>query len=116
MSAIDDRGHGQGKVVGAKEWQFAPNFSARPDDKIYLEEDKKLTGYEAIAQTRADAHGAHEPPIRAGEERLLDWVPDLMPGQYTVNAKLRYTTYRFSDRQADYQAEMGGTTLLMTNR
>ncbi|MBU5638667.1 hypothetical protein KOM00_18215 [Geomonas sp. Red69] len=106
----------QGVSRARKEWLFAPNFSGRPDDKAFLEEDKKLSGYEAYAQTRADAQGMHEPPVRAGEERLLDWNPSLAPGLYTVKARLRYTTDRFRTPAADDEKEMGNAALLITNK
>ena len=106
----------QGVSRARKEWLFAPNFSARPDDKAFLEEDKKLSGYEGYAQTRADAQGAHEPPVRAGEERLLNWNPALAPGLYTVKANLRYTTDRFRTPLADDEKEMGSAALLIMNK
>jgi nitrate/TMAO reductase-like tetraheme cytochrome c subunit len=106
----------QGVSRARKEWLFAPNFRARPDDKAFLEEDKKLTGYEAFAQTRADAQGAHEAPVRAGEERLLAWDPALAPGLYTVKARLRYTTDRFKAPLAEDEKEMASAALLITNK
>jgi len=106
----------QGVNRARKEWLFAPNFSARPDDKAFLEADKKLTGYEGYAQTRADAQGAHEAPVRAGEARLLNWDPALAPGLYTVKARLRYTTDRFGAQVAGDEKEMGSAALLITNR
>ena len=106
----------QGVSRAQKEWQFAPNFSARPDDKAFLEEDKKLSGYEAFAQTRADTQGSHESPVRAGEERLLKWEPALTSGVYTVKARLRYATDRFKSPLAGDQKEIGSATLLITNK
>lgn len=106
----------QGVSRDRKEWLFAPNFSARPDDKAFLEADKKLSGYEGYAQTRADAQGAHEPPVRAGEARLLNWYPALPPGLYTVKARLRYTTDRFKTPLADDEKEMGTAALLITHK
>ncbi|ACH40061.2 cytochrome c [Citrifermentans bemidjiense Bem] len=106
----------QGVSRARKEWLFAPNFSARPDDNAFLEEDKKLSGYEGYAQTRADAQGTHEPPVRAGEERLLNWEPALASGLYTVKAKLRYTTDRFKASLAVDEKEMGSSALLITNK
>jgi hypothetical protein len=106
----------QGVIRARKEWLFAPNFSPRPDDRAFLEEDKKLSGYEAYAQTRADVQGSHEPPVRAGEERLLNWDPALDSGLYTVKARLRYTTDRFKTPLADDEKEMGSAALLITNK
>lgn len=106
----------QGVSRARKEWLFAPNFSARPDDKAFLEKDKKLSGYEGYAQTRADAQGLHEPPVRAGEERLLNWDAAVAPGLYTVKARLRYTTDRFRTPAADDEKEMGSAALLITNK
>ncbi|GFO68214.1 hypothetical protein GMLC_17930 [Geomonas limicola] len=106
----------QGVSRARKEWLFAPNFSARPDDKAFLEADKKLSGYEGYAQTRADAQGSHEPPVRAGEERLLNWDPAVAPGLYTVKAKLRYTTDRFGAPVAGDEKEMGSAALLITSK
>ncbi|GAC1466652.1 MAG: hypothetical protein PVSMB11_02170 [Desulfuromonadaceae bacterium] len=106
----------QGVIRAQKEWLFAPNFSARPDDKAFLEEDKKLNGYEAIAQTQADTQGSHESPVRAGEERLLIWEPALTSGVYSVKARLRYATDRFKTSLAGNQKEIGSATLLITNK
>ncbi|MBJ6799784.1 hypothetical protein [Geomonas propionica] len=106
----------QGVSRARKDWLFAPNFSARPDDKAFLEQDKKLSGYEGYAQTRADAQGVHEAPVRAGEARLLNWDPALAPGLYTVKAKLRYTTDRFKAPVADDEKEMGSAALLIMNK
>lgn len=84
------------KVVASKEWMFAPWFANRPDDKAFLEEDRK--GHDVIATTQADAQGPHETPIRAGEARVLDWNPNLPGGQYTVRATLIYDLNRYNDR------------------
>lgn len=84
------------KVVASKEWMFAPWFTDRPDDKAFLEEDRK--GHDVIATTQADAQGPHETPIRAGEARVLDWNPELRGGQYTVRATLIYDLNRYNDR------------------
>ena len=63
----DKRGFNRARKV----WMFALNHSDRPDDKAFLEEDKKLPAEEAVAQAKADAQGPHESAIRAGEEREL---------------------------------------------
>jgi hypothetical protein len=71
-----------GTVVASQEWMFAPNFADRPDDQAFVEADK--SGPEPVAATQADAQGPHEPPIRAGEERVLSWALVLPAGNYTV--------------------------------
>ncbi len=100
----------KGKTVATKEWMFAPWFGPRPDDRKYLEEDKKNP--DAVALMQADAQGPHEPIIRAGEERLLSWTPYLKPGQYTVKARLVYDLNRYNARSfTGDQTEINGTTL-----
>lgn len=86
----------QGKSVASKEWMFAPWYGNRPDDKAFLEEDK--TRKDVVAATQADAQGPHEAPVRAGEERILSWTPDLKPGEYIVNARLIYDLNRYNER------------------
>jgi hypothetical protein len=86
-----------GKDEDGKEWMFAPWYGPRPDDKSFLEEDKKRPDKAAAMQ--ADAQGPHEAPIRAGEERILSWDPDLGPGVYTVKARLVYDLNRYNDRK-----------------
>jgi len=85
-----------GKVIAAKEWMFAPWFANRPDDRKYVEEDKQ--GPEPIAQTQADAQGPHETIIRAGEDRVLTWNPDLPAGRYAIQATLIHDLNRYNDR------------------
>jgi hypothetical protein len=82
-------------VVLSEEWLFAPWFQTRPDDRKYLEEDKNKP--DALAAMQADAQGPHEAPIRAGEERILSWMPKLAPGEYTVRARLIYDLNRYND-------------------
>ncbi len=82
-------------VVASEEWMFAPWFQGRPDDRKYLEEDKKAP--DSIAAAQADAQGPHETPIRAGEERILSWTPKLPVGDYTVRARLIYDLNRYND-------------------
>lgn len=62
-----------GIAVATQEWMFAPWYGDRPDDRAFLEADK--TRPDAVAATQADAQGPHEPPVRAGEERILAWGP-----------------------------------------
>jgi hypothetical protein len=88
--------NGKGKKVAANDWMFAPWYGARPDDRKYLEEDKKRP--DALAAAQADAQGPHEPPLRAGEERVLSWNPSLKPGRYTLKARLTYDLNRYNPR------------------
>jgi hypothetical protein len=83
------------KLLASAEWLFAPWFQNRPDDRKYLEEDKK--GPDPLAAMQADAQGPHEAPIRAGEERVLSWTPTLGIGDYTVRARLIYDLNRYND-------------------
>lgn len=85
-----------GRVVAKREWLFAPWYGNRPDDSRYLEEDKKRPDYEAAA--RADAQGPHEAILRAGEERVLSWSPELPAGRYTIHSRLIYDLNRYNDR------------------
>jgi hypothetical protein len=86
----------KGKVVGTKEWMFAPWYGNRPDDRRFLDEDKKRP--DAVAATQADLQGPHEMSIRAGEERVVVWPTGLSPGSYTVRARLVYDLNRYNDR------------------
>jgi len=85
----------KGAVVAKSEWLFAPWYGNRPDDRKFLEEDK--TREDAVATTQADAQGPHESSIRAGEERILTWAPELKPGTYKVKATLIYDLNRYND-------------------
>lgn len=99
-----------GKTVATKEWMFAPSYGPRPDDKKFLEEDKKRP--DAIAAMQADAQGPHEPSISAGEERILPWTPVLKPGNYKVKARLIYDLNRYNDRSfKEDQTEINSTNL-----
>ncbi len=86
----------RGKLVATREWMFAPWYGNRPDDRTFLEEDKRRP--DAVAAQQADAQGPHESPVRAGEERVLAWRPQLKSGIYTVEAKLVYDLNRYNDR------------------
>jgi mono/diheme cytochrome c family protein len=86
-----------GKPVAKQEWLFAPWYGNRPDDRAFLEEDKKRP--DAIAAIQADAQGPHENIILAGEERILPWKPKLQPGAYTVSARLVYDLNRYNSRE-----------------
>lgn len=99
-----------GKTVATKEWMFAPSYGPRPDDKKFLEEDKKRP--DAIAAMQADAQGPHELSIHAGEERILPWMPVLKPGNYKVKARLIYDLNRYNDRSfKEDQTEINSTNL-----
>src|SRR6266702_4644131 len=102
----------KGKTVATKEWMFAPWYGPRPDDRKYLEEDKKRP--DAIAASQAEAQGPHETNIRAGEERILTWLPKLKSGEYTVKARLVYDLNRYNPRSftAD-QTEINRSTLTL---
>ncbi len=86
---------GKGNVVAKQDWMFAPWYGDRPDDKAFLEEDKKRP--DAISASMADAQGPHETILRAGEERILSWDPKLKKGKYEVRASLIYDLNRYND-------------------
>jgi len=100
----------KGAVVARREWLFAPWYSDRPDDRKYLEEDKKRK--DAIAALQADAQGPHESSIRAGEERVLTWAPSLAAGKYTVRATLIYDLNRYNDPKFTEDQTILNDTLL----
>ncbi|KAF0217750.1 MAG: cytochrome [Geobacteraceae bacterium] len=100
----------KGKSVVRKEWMFAPWYSARPDDRKHLEEDRQRP--DAKAAMQADAQGPHEPIIRAGEERVLTWSPTLKPGSYTIQARLVYDLNRYNDRFITTDQTVFNTTTL----
>jgi hypothetical protein len=86
-----------GRVVATKDWMFAPWYAGRPDDKAFLEADKKAE--HPFAARQADEQGPHETIIRAGEQRVLAWTPEVRaPGRYTVRARLVYDLNRYNDR------------------
>lgn len=111
---IADIADPSGRVVATKEWMFAPWMLGRPDDKSFIEEDKK--GPDPIATAQADAQGPHETIIRAGEERVLAWTPELRAsGRYTVRARLVYDLNRYNDRAyKEDQTELANTSLDLT--
>jgi len=84
-----------GRIVANQEWMFAPMYGDRPDDKSFLEEDKKRP--DAVSAIQADAQGPHETIIRAGEERIVPWEPKLNKGEYSVRASLIYDLNRYND-------------------
>ncbi len=85
-----------GPTVMNREWMFAPWYGDRPDDRAFLEEDKKRP--DAFSAIQADAQGPHEAPVRAGEERILTWTPKLKAGSYTIQASLIYDLNRYNER------------------
>ncbi len=86
----------KGTVLAKREWMFAPWYGPRPDDRSFVKEDEKRP--DRIAATQADEQGPHEAPIRAGEERVLTWQPEVRDGSYTVEASLVYDLNRYNDR------------------
>lgn len=100
----------QGHKVATKEWMFAPGYETRPDAKKFLEEDKKRP--DAVAASPADAQDPHESSIRAGEERVLPWTPELKSGDYTIKARLIYDLNRCNNRSFEEdQTEINSTHL-----
>lgn len=92
MTRVVDR---KGKVLATREWMFAPWYGPRPDDRSFLAEDAKRP--DRIPASQADEQGPHEAPLRAGEERVLTWQPELRDGSYTVEASLIYDLNRYND-------------------
>ena len=104
-----------GQEVASQEWMFAPWYGDHPDDRAFLAEDAQRP--DAMAAMQADAQGPHEAPIRAGEERILSWAPALLPGVYTVRARLIYDVNRYNDRTfTEDQTEMYRASLAITVR
>jgi mono/diheme cytochrome c family protein len=102
-----------GKVVANQEWLFAPWYGSRPDDRAFLEEDRKRP--DAVSAMQADAQGPHETIILAGEERILPWTPKIKPGSYTVRARLVYDLNRYNHRDMkEDQTEINQASLLVT--
>lgn len=97
-------------VVATKEWMFAPWYGNRPDDRSFLQADQSLP--DAIAAMQADAQGPHETPVRAGENRVLNWTPDLASGDYVFRATLTYDLNRYNDRAfQDDQTQIHRTSM-----
>ncbi|GFO55366.1 hypothetical protein GMSM_23730 [Geomonas sp. Red276] len=110
VEVLDKKGAGKAR----KEWMFAPSYGDRPDDKAFVEEDKKHSN---DAAARADAQGPHESSLRAGEERVLSWEPALPPGDYTVKAELLYTIDRFQEKPLkEGESEITSATLAITTK
>lgn len=102
-----------GRAAARREWMFAPWYGNRPDDRAFLAEDKRRPDARSLMQ--ADAQGPHETPIRAGEERVLSWVPALRSGAYTVRARLVYDLNRYNPRVfAQDETEIYRTSLPIT--
>ena len=92
---VDDKG----TVVAQRDWMFAPWYGDRPDDKAFLEEDKKRP--DAALAMKADEQGPHETILQAGEERVLIWDPKLGSGKYEVRASLIYDINRYIDPKVE---------------
>lgn len=84
------------RTVASKEWTFAPWYGDRADDRAFLEADKNRE--DALAAIQADTQGPHETLIRAGEKRVLSWLPELQAGEYMVRTRLVYDLNRYNDR------------------
>jgi hypothetical protein len=100
-----------GKVVAEQEWLFAPSFSARPDDKAFLEADMDLPEATAKGTMQADSQGPHESPLMAGESRVLKWNPKLDKGNYTVKTTILFDTDRFDQSPAKKKAIIASANL-----
>jgi hypothetical protein len=85
----------KGKILARQQWLFAPWYGNRPDDRAFLEADKSLP--DALSALQADEQGPHEAPVRAGEDRVLHWMPQLKAGAYAVHARLVYDLNRYND-------------------
>ena len=69
---------------------------------------------DAVSAAQADAQGPHEAIIRAGEDRVLNWMPVLKEGSYTVQAKLIYDLNRYNERSfMEDQTETNRASLLV---
>ncbi len=102
-----------GRTMAKQEWIFAPWYGNRPDDRAFLEEDKKRP--DAVSALQADAQGPHENIIFAGEERILPWAPNLKSGTYTVRARLIYDLNRYNSRSfTKDQTEINQASLSVT--
>jgi hypothetical protein len=100
----------KGKFSSGRDWLFAPSYGDRPDDRAFLAEDKNRP--DAASATQADAQGPHEAPVRAGEERVLRWTPELKSGIYSVRAKLTFDLNRYNERSfAEDQVETNSAAL-----
>jgi hypothetical protein len=100
----------KGKVLAQQRWLFAPWYADRPDDRAFLEKDKTLP--DALSAIQADEQGPHEAPVRAGEERVLSWIPALKAGSYVVHAKLVYDLNRYNESSfLEDQTETNSATI-----
>jgi hypothetical protein len=88
-------------IVASREWMFAPWYDNRPDNKSFLETDRKRP--DSAAAIQADAQGPHETIIGPGEERVLSWNPKLKPGEYKVRASLIFDLNRYNN--PDFQGD-----------
>lgn len=98
------------RIVASREWLFAPWYGDRPDDRASVQDDPP--GPERAAAGRAHLQGPHEPILRAGETRTLPWSPALVPGSYTLRARLIYDLNRYNDWSISQErAEIVNVTL-----
>jgi hypothetical protein len=101
-----------GSVITSTEWMFAPWYGNRLDDRSFLQADQSRP--DAIAAMQADAQGPHEPPVRAGEDRVLTWAPKLASGGYTIRATLVYDLNRYNGRGfRDDQTQIYQTSIVI---
>lgn len=101
-----------GSILARREWMFAPWYSGRPDDARFLEEDKARP--DAGSAMQADRQGPHEPPVRAGEERVLVWPLTGARSATLVRARLVYDLNRYNDpTSAADQTEIYRTSLVL---
>ncbi len=84
------------RQVATATWMFAPWYGARPDDRAHLAADEWRP--DRVAALQADRQGPHEAPLRAGEERVLTWEPEVREGRYTLEATLVYDLNRYDER------------------
>ncbi len=96
--------------VATATWMFAPWYGARPDDRAHLAADEWRP--DRVAALQADRQGPHEAPLRAGEERVLTWEPEVREGRYTLEATLVYDLNRYDERPSKGDLhEIGRSTL-----
>jgi hypothetical protein len=103
-----------GRVLITKDWFFAPWYSSRPGTKLSWNRTKKLSIL--LRQGRRTSRDRMETIIRAGEQRVVAWTPEVRAaGRYTVRARLVYDLNRYNDRAfQDDQFEMAQETLEFT--
>jgi len=95
-----------GRRAAAQSWMFAPYYAGRPDDRQFLDADRELP--DSISAIQADSQGPHEAPIRAGEERVLSWKPEVRAGKHKLHVTLVYDINRYNPvEQSGDQTALG---------